>query len=238
MCAMMQKFLMMSMGVLPTAGAAAAGGARRRPAGTACSGTEDTGIPPRSSKGMPVRSSSLPRDSRRSAGHARGCSVHGRTPRELPRPEPSPGRAPRHGRGAAVGCRGRAPRRRQFSLSSAQRWAIADLRFAAWFLWMTPLLAALSRLRQASRMAAVAASVSPASAASRNLRTLLFSDDLTALLRCLAFSFCLLRLIWDLMLATRKPRSGVLICWLAGAFRSLAAAHRNQAARIQPDEAG
>jgi hypothetical protein len=30
----------------------------------------------------------------------------------------------------------------------------------------------------------------------------------------------------------------VLICWLAGAFRSLAAAHRNQAARIQPDEAG
>ena len=31
--------------------------------------------------------------------------------------------------------------------SSAARLAIADLRFAAWFLWMTPLLAALSRLR-------------------------------------------------------------------------------------------
>src|SRR5262252_4881984 len=83
---------------------------------------------------------------------------------------------------------------------------MADLRFAAWFLWITPLLAALSRSRLASRMAASAASVSPASAASRNLRTLVFSDDLTALLRCLAFSFCLFRLICDLMFATREPR--------------------------------
>src|SRR5215510_15253829 len=120
----------------------------------------------------------------------------------------------------------------QLLLSSAARLAMADLRFAAWFLWMTPLLAALSRLRQASRMATAAASASPASAASRNLRTLVFSDDLTALLRCLAFSFCLLRLIWDLMFATRKPRLGVLMCWLAGAFRSLAAAHHNRAVRI------
>jgi len=30
----------------------------------------------------------------------------------------------------------------------------------------------------------------------------------------------------------------VLIYWLAGAFRTLAAAHHNQAVRIQPDEAG
>jgi hypothetical protein len=44
MWAMMQKFLMMSMGVWPTTGGGAAGGARRRPAGTACSGTEDIGI--------------------------------------------------------------------------------------------------------------------------------------------------------------------------------------------------
>src|SRR6266700_5717535 len=73
---------------------------------------------------------------------------------------------------------------------------------------MTPLLAALSRLCDAVRMATVAASASPASAASRNLRTAVFSDDLTALLRCRAFSFCLLRLIWDLIFATRKPRSG------------------------------
>jgi hypothetical protein len=29
---------------------------------------------------------------------------------------------------------------------------------------------------------------------------------LTALLRCRAFSFCLLRLIWDLIFATRVPR--------------------------------
>src|SRR5215813_10434638 len=73
---------------------------------------------------------------------------------------------------------------------------------------MTPLLAALSRLCDAARIATVASATSPASAASRNLRTAVFSDDLTALLRCRAFSFCLLRLIWDLIFATRKPRSG------------------------------
>src|SRR5580700_11172266 len=109
----------------------------------------------------------------------------------------------------ARACCGRtrgAPGQRQLSRSSAQRLAIADLRFAAWFLWMTPLLAALSRLCDAARIATAAASASPASAASRNLRTAVFSEDLTALLRCLAFSFCLLRLIWDLIFATRKPR--------------------------------
>src|SRR5690348_17626526 len=86
---------------------------------------------------------------------------------------------------------------------------------------MTPLLAALSRLAHAVRMASVAPATSPASAASRNLRTAVFSDDLTALLRCRAFSFCLLRLIWDLIFATRKPRSGYgLVGWGAGGFRT------------------
>src|SRR6202167_4088062 len=85
---------------------------------------------------------------------------------------------------------------------------MADLRLAAWFLWITPLLAALSRWRQASRMRTVAVSTSPASAASRNLRTEVFRDDLTALLRWRCFSFCFLGLIWDLMFATRKPHSG------------------------------
>src|SRR6516165_1445348 len=93
---------------------------------------------------------------------------------------------------------------------------MADLRFAACFLWITPLLAALSSSRLAARMATTAASVSPASAASRNLRTLVFSDDLTALLRCLAFSFCLLRLIWDLIFATRMPRYVSAECGLVG----------------------
>src|SRR6266571_4656868 len=74
---------------------------------------------------------------------------------------------------------------------------------------MTPLLAARSSCRQAARMDAVAASTSFASAASRNLRTEVRSEDLTALLRTRAFSFCLLRLIWDLMFATRKPRSSL-----------------------------
>src|SRR5215472_16460998 len=121
--------------------------------------------------------------------------------------------------------------RRQLLLSSAQRVAIADLRFAAWFLWMTPLLAALSRLCDAVRMATAAASTSPASAASRNLRTAVFSDDLTALLRCRAFSFCLLRLIWDLIFATRKPRSGSgLVGWGAGESRTRGSPTRSSAA--------
>ena len=84
---------------------------------------------------------------------------------------------------------------------------MADLRFAAWLLWMTPLLAALSSCRHAARSATPVSSMSPASAASRNFLMDVFSEDLTALLRSLAFSFCLLRLIWDLMFATRKPRS-------------------------------
>src|SRR5512139_326780 len=85
--------------------------------------------------------------------------------------------------------------------------AIADLRLAAWFLWMTPLLTALSSLRQALRISALAFSTSPVSEASRNLRIAVLSSDLTALLRRRAFSFCLLRLIWDLMFATTKSLS-------------------------------
>src|ERR1700730_14094397 len=72
---------------------------------------------------------------------------------------------------------------------------------------MTPLLAALSSCRHAARSATPVSSMFPDSAASRNLRMDVFSEDLTALLRSLAFSFCLLRLIWDLIFATRKPRS-------------------------------
>src|SRR6266516_5483764 len=54
-----------------------------------------------------------------------------------------------------------------------------------------------------------AAAVSLASAASRNLRTAVLREDLTALLRRRARSFCLLRLICDLIFATRKPRSSL-----------------------------
>src|SRR5215469_11502542 len=119
------------------------------------------------------------------------------------------------------------------------RRASADLRFAAWFLWMTPLLAALSRLAHAVRMASVASATSPASAASRNLRTAVFSDDLTALLRWCAFSFCLLRLIWDFMFATRKPRSRSLLVRVGrGRQVALAAAPHTSAGRIRSDEAG
>src|SRR3982751_1259850 len=83
---------------------------------------------------------------------------------------------------------------------------MADLRLAAWFLWMTPLLAALSSLRDASRSSVSAAVASPDWTASLNLRIAVFSDDFTDLLRSRRFSFCLLRLIWDLMFATRGPR--------------------------------
>ncbi len=86
--------------------------------------------------------------------------------------------------------------------SSAARVAIADLRFAAWFLWMTPLLAALSRARVASRASSWAFAASAESAASRNLRTEVFSADLTDLLRRRAASLVRLRLICDLMFAT------------------------------------
>src|SRR5215467_10532967 len=160
---------------------------------------------------------------------------------ELPRREPiaaapttsKPAERAREGR---AGC--------QLLLSSAARLAIADLRFAAWFLWMTPLLAALSRLAHAVRMASVASATSPASAASRNLRTAVFSDDLTALLRWRAFSFCLLRLIWDLMFATRKPRSGSgLVGWARARVRTrgsathLSGAHTFRRGRIsQPTD--
>ncbi len=44
--------------------------------------------------------------------------------------------------------------------------AMADLRFAAWFLWMTPLLTALSSFFEARTRAAVALSLSPAATAS------------------------------------------------------------------------
>src|SRR6266571_7864475 len=98
---MMQKFLMMSMGVRPMAGAGPAGDARRRPADRACSG-EDTGDPPRLTKAAA------------SMVACRGdCLV----------PSPAPGRA-----AVVPGARCRA---RQLLLSSAQRLAIADLRFAA-----------------------------------------------------------------------------------------------------------
>src|SRR5215470_9359197 len=86
------------------------------------------------------------------------------------------------------------------------RTAMADFLLAAWFLWITPLLAALSSARDAARSATTAFSLSPASAASRNLRMDVFSADFTDLLRWRRFSFCLIRLIWDLIFATREPR--------------------------------
>src|SRR2546423_15719161 len=72
---------------------------------------------------------------------------------------------------------------------------------------MTPLLAAWSSARDALRSNVPASSVLPASAASRNLRIEVLSDDFTALLRNRARSLVRMRLICDLMFATRKPSS-------------------------------
>src|SRR5262245_46019636 len=79
---------------------------------------------------------------------------------------------------------------------------MADLRLAAWFLWITPLLTALSSFLEAVFRASSAASLSPEAAASRNLRTQVRSSLLTALLRSVRFSFVLMRLSCDLMFAT------------------------------------
>src|SRR3954464_1602815 len=68
---------------------------------------------------------------------------------------------------------------------------------------MTPLLAALSSSLVALRSALVALVASPLSAASRKRRTAVFSSDFTALLRSRRRSLVRLRLICDLMLATR-----------------------------------
>ena len=69
----------------------------------------------------------------------------------------------------------------------AQRQAacfwMADLRFAAWFLWMTP-AERLVELATRGAGSSLALSVSPAAAASRNWRTAVFSADFTDLLRC------------------------------------------------------
>ena len=90
--------------------------------------------------------------------------------------ERAPSRGGRGSFGAASGTRAQ-PQRLATCL------AMPDLRLAAWFLWMTPLLAALSRALPAAWRAAVAAAASPESAAARKRRTVVLRADLTATLR-------------------------------------------------------
>src|SRR3954451_13470511 len=98
---------------------------------------------------------------------------------------------------------------------------------------MTPLLAALSSCLLAVFISSVAVATSPASAASRNLRMAVFSEDLTDLLRRRACSLVLMRLICDLMLATvARPRS---VCQgLAGARQRHTLADEDTAAAGLP----
>src|ERR1700745_4483854 len=94
--------------------------------------------------------------------------------------------------------------------------ASADFLFAAWFLWITPLLAALSNLRRVETSSSAALSFSPAAAASRNARTAVRSDDFTDLLRSRARSFVRVSFCCDLLLATRsflRPNFwGLVVC--------------------------
>ena len=76
-----------------------------------------------------------------------------------------------------------------------------DLRRAAAFLWITPLAAALSMC-----FIAVATATWSSTWVNADLVRVL-SSDLTDLLRTRRFSFCRLRLIWLLILATVSPES-------------------------------
>src|SRR5690554_5253467 len=79
---------------------------------------------------------------------------------------------------------------------------MADFLLAAWFWWMTPLLAALSSFFDARRRAAVAFSLSPAATAARVARMAVRSSALYALLRSVAFLLVRMRFICDLIFAT------------------------------------
>src|SRR5665811_1464725 len=96
---------------------------------------------------------------------------------------------------------------------------MADLRFAAWFLWMTFLDAALSSFLVASVASDFASSVLPASTASLKRRTEVLSAERTDLLRSRASSFCRLRLICDLIFATGQACSFESM-WIAIAHQS------------------
>ena len=78
------------------------------------------------------------------------------------------------------------------------------MRRAAWFLWITPLAAAVSMRLTASRSLASASS-SPASAAATAAFARVLSSERTALLRSWRTRFWRLRLIWLLMFATDGP---------------------------------
>src|SRR4026207_1476154 len=77
-----------------------------------------------------------------------------------------------------------------------------DFLLAALFLWMTPLLTALSSLTEATLSALAAAEASPDSAAVLNLRIQVRSSLLTDLLRSVRMAFVLMGLSWDLIFAT------------------------------------
>ena len=81
--------------------------------------------------------------------------------------------------------------------------ASADFLLAAWFLWITPLLAALSSLRLVDASSSAALSLSPASTASRNRADSRAKRRLHRLVAQSGRSLVRMRFCCDLMLATR-----------------------------------
>src|SRR4051794_16910518 len=114
-------------------------------------------------------------------------------PKRTTAPPPCGERGRSAGRANRPGC--------QAAEAAARRLARRDLRRAAAFLWMTPLVAALSMRFMAMRSASAALSA-PASAAATAFLVRVRSSDRTVLLATRRFSFWRLRLIWLLMLAT------------------------------------
>ena len=82
---------------------------------------------------------------------------------------------------------------------------------AAWFLWIAPLVAALSSLRLVATSSSPALSLSPSAAAVRNARMAVCSDDYTNLLRTRRCSLVRMRFFCDLMLATLENPSQLFV---------------------------
>src|SRR5690606_34781182 len=85
--------------------------------------------------------------------------------------------------------------------------AIRDFLRAAWFLWSTPLLAALSSALAAALKRSLASSVSPSRTAVSNFRTKVRTSDLMLRLRSRRFALVRIRLIADGLLAIARLTS-------------------------------
>ena len=159
--------------------------------GVSCRGGSRPGWPVRSTRSRrPTSTSRAARPIPRTPSSAWSCRSRPHAGVDVAAACVGPARSsvPEHDEGPRR-CRGPSSMLGGCGQSDAAFLAMADLRFAAWFLWMTPLLAALSSFLPASAAYALAWSVSPASTAAWKRRTAVFSAERTDLLRSRAASF-------------------------------------------------